>query len=125
MSEADVILTGSLRGGSMRWLHLSDIHVGHKNERQKAALTSLVEAIEQFVKVEQDVILITGDLAFSGKDEEYSRLEEVLLGPLLRLDVLRSAKVVSTPGNHDLDCDTSLPITWDTVGASRKPVFFD
>ncbi|MES9905807.1 MAG: metallophosphoesterase [Sedimenticola sp.] len=109
----------------MRWLHLSDLHIGNNNESQEVALSSLVNAVHEFSKDQTfDLVLITGDLAFSGKKEEYDRFEELVLAPLRSSNLFSNAKILSVPGNHDVDCDSVLPVSWGGLGSSRQDRFF-
>ena len=109
----------------MRWLHISDLHIGRDNESQEVALNSLVKAVLQFSSNEHfDLVLITGDLAYSGKKEEYERFEKLVLEPLRQSELFLGVKIISVPGNHDIDCDAALPIAWKDMGESRRDRFF-
>lgn len=110
----------------LRWLHLTDLHIGSKNEGQKTALTSLIDAIkEHSLEIPFDLVLLTGDLAFSGRKEEYEELDARLLKPLRSLPICANAKFISVPGNHDMDCSVGLPISWGQLGGSRQEHFFN
>lgn len=109
----------------MRWLHLSDLHIGSSNEAQASAMNQLVSAIEKSSDGRAlDLILMTGDLAFSGKSHEYTNLSELLINPLRNLSIAKNAKFIAVPGNHDIDCETSLPITWSGLGKTRQETFW-
>jgi hypothetical protein len=110
----------------LRWLHLTDLHVGIKSEAQKTAIASLLGAVERAAGDRAfDLILLSGDLAYSGRTPEYELLESALLEPLRRMPVCAGAPIVAAPGNHDLDCDVGLPIAWSTIGTSRQESFFN
>ena len=48
----------------LRWLHLTDLHVGYSNESQTTALRSLVASISNVADTTPfDLVLLTGDLA--------------------------------------------------------------
>jgi 3',5'-cyclic AMP phosphodiesterase CpdA len=52
---------------AVRWLHLTDIHMGRNVESQQTALRSLINAVEEYSEDKPfDLILFTGDLANSG-----------------------------------------------------------
>jgi hypothetical protein len=51
-----------------------------------------------------DFILATGDLAFSGKAEEY-QLARVFLDEVLRVTQLPRERIFFIPGNHDVNRD--------------------
>lgn len=91
------------------WLHLTDIHRGQPGERTRwpVARGPLLEDLRAMARElgPPDLIIITGDLAFSGQGREYKLVAETLAevqaavgagqggpGPLL----------VVVPGNHDL-----------------------
>ncbi len=108
------------------WLHITDLHIGKENESQTNALKSLVSSIaEETLGRKLDMVIISGDLAYSGKIDDYLELERLLIDPLKNLDSFSNSKFIAVPGNHDMDCDSSIPITWSTIGQSRQKNFFD
>lgn len=110
----------------LRWLHLTDLHFGSKNEAQSTAIGSLVNAIiTESDDTPFDLIFITGDLAYSGKKEEYEKLANELISPLRDSDLFGTAKIIATPGNHDLNCDIGYPPAWSMLGPSRQTSFFN
>jgi len=109
----------------LRWLHITDLHVGHKNESQQTALASLVAAIENFAHGKPfDLILLTGDLAYSGHKNEYDALRAQLIEPLRATFLCAKATFHAVPGNHDLDCEIGFPPAWNNLGKSRQESFF-
>src|SRR5687767_5889438 len=101
---------------NMEWLHFCDFHIGGPRGPQAEVMKSLVEKLEDVCgSTPQKIkaIFLVGDIAYSGKAEEYSRFSEDLLTPLLRIPSIAGAKVFAVPGNHDVDCDESMPITWE------------
>ena len=110
----------------MRWLHLSDIHVGQPDQTRSNAMRLLVGAIADSAGGDPiDLVFFTGDLAFSGRPEEYATLKSELIEPLRCLDVTKDARFIAVPGNHDLDCDCSHPIVWDMIGQRRQEKFWE
>lgn len=110
---------------SIRWLHLTDLHVGKPGQAQGNAITSLVSSIERQASGNIfDLVLLTGDLAYSGKASEYLEFERLVIAPLRAMDAFNGAEFVSVPGNHDLDCDEGLPVAWENLGANRQRLFF-
>ena len=108
----------------MRLLLLSDLHIGHKSESQEVALVSLVDAIRSRTEARPiDLVLMAGDLAHSGKQAEYDRLTELLIRPLRDVPELQNVKIISVPGNHDVDCSVGYPPTIDALG-ERLDEFF-
>lgn len=110
----------------MRWLHLSDIHLSRsENVSQRTAIQDLFKKVESLLICDVDVVVITGDVAFSGKKDEYELFEMNVLAPLRKIQFCKNAKIFCVPGNHDLDCDISHPLVWDALGASRQKKFFE
>lgn len=111
----------------MRWLHLSDIHMGRgtPGDAQSVALSLLSESIQRAVAGNNvDAVLMTGDLAHSGQATEYDRLAQEVIHPLRKIPELGNAAMIAVPGNHDLDCDAGCPLTWEDLGPSRQEAFF-
>lgn len=90
-------------------LHLTDIHftkntdLGSKTEKLAKVL------INEFHNVDKIYLLISGDIAFSGKKEEYLKAKTFLSG--IKLIVNNTYKnmewlYILIPGNHD--CDFSM-----------------
>jgi predicted MPP superfamily phosphohydrolase len=92
----------------LTWIHLSDIHFGHGDASYgwdqrlvlQALLKDLVEQCQH--RHRADIVFVTGDIAFSGKPEQYVQARAWLdqvggsvgLGP---------ERVHVVPGNHDVD----------------------
>ena len=91
----------------IRWLHLSDFHVGKDEYAQRRIFERIHEHVREWVDKEgpPDLVLITGDLAQSGKAEQYQEFYDEFLLPLVA-DALGddwAGKVFTIPGNHDVD----------------------
>lgn len=115
----------SLEAPLLRWLHLTDLHVGQKDESQRIALASLIEAIEASAEDKPfDIVLLTGDLAYSGQKTEYNTLHAELIVPLRTRRLCSGARFIATPGNHDMDCSVAWPPVWKELGRSRQDRFF-
>lgn len=105
-----------------RWIHLSDIHVGHGDKEhgwdQKLVMDVLRKDVAQQAEKGQapvDAILVTGDIAFSGNGrssgeypearaffEELARAAGVTR-PRGEESVPDLARIFLVPGNHDVD----------------------
>lgn len=110
----------------VRWLHLSDLHIGKDSLSQRNAISSLVASIRSEVGQDKfEFVFLTGDLAYSGLASEYMQFEELVLTPLRALPPFADAKIVSVPGNHDLNCESAYPIAWASLGAKRQEKFFE
>ena len=110
----------------MRWLHLCDLHLGRGDDAQSIAMTKIVGAIENAVQdTTIDLVLFAGDIANSGAYEEYEAVIKEVVTPLRAIPALKNAIFVSVPGNHDLDCDGTIPIVWANLGTQRQNVFWN
>ena len=86
----------------IRLLHISDLHFG---ERMTFDQSLVQDSLLTFVadnEVEFNGLLITGDIAYSGRHSEYV-LAEVFLGKLIDRLALEKGAVTICPGNHDVD----------------------
>lgn len=92
-----------------RFIHLSDIHFGqekngslviHNDAREK-----LIEDCKEFARANgpADGILVAGDIAYSGKREEYDTAAE-WLRRVAQAGGCEEYSVLTIPGNHDIDC---------------------
>ncbi|TMA97684.1 MAG: hypothetical protein E6J74_04055 [Deltaproteobacteria bacterium] len=109
----------------LRWLHLTDLHIGHNDESQRTALASLLAAIEIAAEGKPfDAVFITGDLAYSGQQNEYDALQRDIISPLKGDLLCSGARFFTTPGNHDMDCGIGWPPIWKELGRSRQDRFF-
>lgn len=93
-------------GRKLTWLHLSDLHLRAGDPYdQTVVLASLLSDIAKVVdskKLRVDMVFLTGDLAFSGRSDEYAIVHEFLL----RLSTAANVpleRLFCVPGNHDVD----------------------
>lgn len=92
----------------LRFLHLSDIHFKRKSELdpdmelQQALINDAEEVAEKLGGV--DAVLVTGDIAFAGQEEQYevatTWLKDLCKG--IKADI---GSVRTIPGNHDVNRD--------------------
>jgi len=96
----------SSRGrAEIRWLHVSDFHLRVDLEwSQDVVLRALLEDIAARYSGVQapDLIFITGDIAFSGRPEEYG-LAEIFIRQLQEITAVSPERLFIIPGNHDVD----------------------
>ncbi len=92
----------------IRYLHLSDLHltsIANKGPveafNQDMITKSLIDAAGD-LQERIDFIIITGDIARSGKAEEYE-VCEVFCGKLLDAAGIEPSQLFLVPGNHDID----------------------
>lgn len=89
----------------LTWLHISDIHIKASDPYDRdTVLNALVDSIKRFKARDicPDLLLFTGDVAFSGKSLEYKRATEFFERILFELDLNKSS-LYMIPGNHDVD----------------------
>lgn len=87
------------------WLHISDIHMCVRDAwSQDVVLTDMCENIRQkrAEGTAADFILVTGDLAFSGKAGEYGLVAD-FFDALCTASGVRKERMFCIPGNHDID----------------------
>lgn len=85
-------------------LHLSDLHFKETNVAQDIVLDTLVKTIEESVnpKYKINVIIITGDIAYSGKRKEYLNAKDTI-DKIARICKIKNNRIFIVPGNHDVD----------------------
>jgi predicted MPP superfamily phosphohydrolase len=90
----------------IRFLHISDIHLRPQTVKrydQDRVLRGLVQFLERDREgFPLDLIFVTGDLAHSGKTEEYVLVVE-LLRKLMEVTGVPAERMFVVPGNHDVD----------------------
>lgn len=89
----------------LKWLHLSDLHLrSNESWSQDVVLRSLLTDISGRFSDDKrpDFIFLTGDLAFSGKSDEYLVVED-FLDKLLQTTGVSADRLLMVPGNHDID----------------------
>jgi len=100
------------------WLHVSDLHVARESlgrrptrrpgsELWAEVLRGFLADLDQQLDatgLRPDLLLVTGDLAYSGAVEQYDDLDADLLRPLLAHLRARGCDAVpfAVPGNHDV-----------------------
>ena len=99
------------------FVHLSDIHFGQEknggdftvNNDAKQRLIDDARAEVAKLGGKASGVIVTGDIAYSGKDHEY-RVAAEWLGELTDAIGCERVKVQMVPGNHDIDRDKiSIP----------------
>ncbi len=87
------------------WLHISDIHM---NEREAWPQNVVLQAMCKQIKnsraqgLSADFILVTGDLAFAGKADEYDLVAK-FLDALCTASGVPKERMFCIPGNHDIN----------------------
>jgi predicted MPP superfamily phosphohydrolase len=90
----------------LRWLHVSDFHFVASGDEfsQQVAMRSLLQDIATRVDEQRPIsfVLVTGDIAFSGREQEYERARGFLLD-LASVSRVPPNCFFFVPGNHDVD----------------------
>lgn len=97
---------------TIRWLHLSDVHECERDGHLRKRMYEHI--VEKGIKGQPppDLVFLTGDMAFAGKEEEYCRLEAEFISPL-KAALPSNCPIFTVPGNHDVDRDRALkPRLW-------------
>ncbi|MDQ8727384.1 metallophosphoesterase [Bradyrhizobium sp. LHD-71] len=92
---------------TVRWLQISDFHLRTRQAwEQDVVLSAMCKSIERKCKGEGglDFILATGDLAFSGKAEEY-QLSSAFFDEIVKVTGVPRERIFFIPGNHDVNRD--------------------
>jgi len=97
------------RPKTVTWLHLSDLHFreSHKYDEYIILQTLLDDVSERITKdgLQPDFIIVSGDVAFASRPEEYA-LARRFFEDLLRTVDLPKEYLFLVPGNHDVDRNT-------------------
>ncbi len=89
----------------MRILHLSDLHFSvSRTWDSDPVLSSLISCLEREDDA-IDLVVVTGDIAWSGKPAEYGIAGQWFVQRLLPALGLSSNRLLIVPGNHDVDRD--------------------
>jgi predicted phosphodiesterase len=88
----------------LKILHLSDFHFKTDNVSQDIVLSSLSKQIQTICNTEDkpNMLIITGDIAFSGKTEEYLLAKE-FINKVAQYCNINIDNIFIIPGNHDVD----------------------
>ncbi|HJN17392.1 MAG TPA: metallophosphoesterase, partial [Armatimonadota bacterium] len=91
----------------IRWLHVSDFHVGTDDYAQARRFRQIVEFIRERRDRDDwrpDLVFITGDVANAGKVDQYGIFERKFLRKLrVELPSECAKRIFAVPGNHDVD----------------------
>src|SRR5688572_18092223 len=92
-------------------VQLSDIHIVESDDPVLFRTDAIINAVKNIdYDVEAVILLITGDIAFAGLDDQYmiakTFLQSIYMGLKNQIDLYRADKSVSInfviiPGNHD------------------------
>ncbi|MDQ1611112.1 MAG: hypothetical protein QOG00_1043 [Pyrinomonadaceae bacterium] len=111
----------------IRWLHLSDFHVGKDDYGQLRLFKYLLDHIRARVGegLGPDLVFITGDIANKGLEAQYKEFYDSFFWPLLDcLPPETHERIFIVPGNHDVGRMQARAVqTYDVL--LRVPEFLD
>lgn len=90
---------------TIRWLHLSDFHVGKDDYAGRKLFEYIHAHVEERVGAgfAPDLVFVSGDLAEKGRAEEHSEFWCDFALPLLECAGLDDSRLFTVPGNHDVE----------------------
>lgn len=98
------VVMGTIQGESatLRILHLSDFHFSVDTTWDSGAvLQELSQALDEVAPI--DLVVVSGDIAFSGSQAEYDLAEKFFLESFLPALAIAPSSILFVPGNHDVD----------------------
>lgn len=112
----------------IRYVHLSDFHVGKDGWAQQRLFEMIIERVQN-LKTQgfvPDLIFITGDIANQGIKSEFKTFREEFYLPLLEVlgGVTWHGKIFGVPGNHDV-ARPSHDVLNQAAAVSAGSHFFD
>ena len=112
---------------SITWLHISDFHIrGGDPYDRDVVLKALVRSVRDYRETKgrkPDLIFATGDIAYSGKAEEYLPAT-VFFDALLDAAGLEKSHLFVVPGNHDVDRDQAVGLSRILVTENESKDYF-
>jgi predicted phosphodiesterase len=110
-----------------RWLHISDFHFKSDSSYDRdSVLGAFIGSIKQITNRSGkiDFIIATGDIANSGKSEEYKNAS-VFFDKLLEEVGLSRKELIVLPGNHDVDRKASAALIRTLSTRAESDNFFE
>jgi hypothetical protein len=98
--------TAARNGGRIvRLLHVSDTHFSTTAWDQDHVLSALADDVrsQREARGAPDLVVFTGDIAYSGRAAEYDSAETWLRERLLPAAATTPSNLILVPGNHDVD----------------------
>ncbi len=106
---------------NIRWLHLSDFHVGKDDYGQSQLFKYILHHVKKRPK--PDFVFITGDIAQSGQKIQYDKFGDEFIEPLKEY-LGKQGKIFAVPGNHDIDRQKEKFVTRNII-RQKSSNFFD
>lgn len=89
------------------FLHISDLHMNKKTDISTFHIQKIVDSLEVARDFEHIIIVISGDVAYSGQLQQY-KYARYMFGNLIKqlygkFKLMSKINVLVVPGNHDVD----------------------
>lgn len=95
-------------------LHISDLHVRNRKALKTCQIKKIAATFNAITRFDEIVIIVSGDIAFSGQEDQYLHASQVIGHLITALRETTGHKqpinVIFVPGNHDLD-HNGKPVT--------------
>lgn len=98
-------------------LHLSDLHAREKEIAEfRIRRDALLKDLRQ-LQTKPDIVLISGDIAFSAEKSQYQIAREEFLCPLMENLNINRGNLIISPGNHDISRSLIAPLIADGISS--------
>lgn len=89
-------------------LQLSDLHIKNSTYSDDVIVNPIISALQEIPSFDRAIIVISGDIAFSGKKEEYGHANHFIGKIISRIKSTyfeqdQKIDTIIVPGNHDID----------------------
>jgi hypothetical protein len=85
--------------------HISDLHIEKKNDIKVSNVYKMVDVLNSIGNFDAVLIIVSGDIAFSGKHEQYDAAYH-MFGTIIssiKNKFKKTVYMLAVPGNHDVD----------------------
>ncbi len=89
-------------------IHISDFHIRENDHIISEKIDKMISALNVLGKIDKYIVIFSGDLAYSGKVNEYKKTKFItgsILKKLLELSNNEKVEFLMVPGNHDMVLD--------------------
>ena len=91
--------------------HISDIHIEKSSDINVNNVPKMIDVLNGYVPFDKVVIIVTGDIAYSGKCTQYKsafHMFGTLISGIENKFGIRHVEMCVVPGNHDVDYDLGV-----------------
>lgn len=96
-------------------IHATDIHVAQGLEFELSARVKAFCNDINSLGLKPDCLIVSGDVSFSGKQDEFAIAHEHFFAPIIKETRLETKHVIIAPGNHDYDRALANNVIMDGV----------